>query len=1534
LALILVKALAVEDGESGMNQVRDSRSLNLIRCARRLGGASALAIAAGFGAAPADAQATPGSAQCPIVNRIVTCSGNLPEGVRVPAGADRDGLTVENLAADITLNFTTATARPAIDYTAGTPTSTIRIVDPDNRLSVTTAAPATAQPQNQVDLLTSAILLTATDNSNFSLLSDIDIVTRATCPFADCIRRREIMPNGITVRGSLGNFAIDNRGDIGLDINVDTNANPNAILVDVFNADLVTIRNSGNLTAVNAGGIYAPIYARRIEITNDGSITLQNDRTSIGGISLLDFDQPYADGFVRPAMPESIDFTYRIVNNGSIRITGSVSGAGIRHDSSYIIEGGFVRDAIGTGEIVNNGTIEAVFGILLSHSGEVTITNNGRIEGENAMFVIQSGFGSVIARIANTASGVIVTNQGIIVDGGIADVSNAGRIEASGVSARGINLQSGISTLDSATIRNSGQIAVTGDGSRAVEVFNSEGPTLFTNSGTITAEGDNAVGLYFEHETFDDEMPEDLIGTTDVDLAATSIIRGGSGADGAGIFFFGGERNVVRNAGLISSQSGRAIVGGAGAETIDNSGRIEGSVALGAGNDRLVARDGGLITGAVDGGTGDDVLHLDVASGTAAFADRFGGAVTGFELLEKTGAGTMTLNQAVAPRFALLGGTLVTSGNLSAVQVDTSSGTTLASTGRLGAVTLADGAILSPGGGAVGTVELASLSMAGTSRLRFDLGSPSTIGGTESDLINVTGNLVLDGLLDINARPNFGDGIYRLVNYGGSLTDNGLAIGSAPAFNYIVQTSIAGQVNLVVGGASVQFWDGSEGFADGEIDGGSGTWNNTDTNWTTIQAQPNDIWRAGFAVFQRAPGTVTIAPGGVSASGLQFAIDGYRIEGGTLTLTAPAILRVGDGSAGGAGYTATIASIIAGNGGIDKTDLGTLVLAGANTYSGGTRISGGALQIGADNNLGAAAGDVTLDGGALRFGAALSSGRAFTIGAGGGAFDTLANAVTLSGALSGAGGLTKVGNGTLTYTGNGSAYSGRFTIADGSLRHDGSIGGTLQVNAGARLSGGGTLGDLDLLGTLAPGASIGTLTVNGNAVFRAGSTYEVEIAAAGGADGLTVAGTATIEGGTVRVITLGPETQYVDGASYTFLTAAGGLTGQFTGLSESSAFLDFALSYGANSATVTVDVVRMFPDVAQTFNQRQSSTALAALSQGAGSDGLAVYNQLLMLDEGPARSAFDAASGEIYPVLLAATLRHGAGRVERLLGRSRESGGEGWGLWGTANGHDGRTQADGNGARYTQSGIGGELGIDYRGPGNGWAIGFGGGYDDRNVDLRDRASHADVTGWHAGGFARFGTGGAGLTASISGAYARGEAEVTRGIAFGSLARVASAPVDVDAWALAGELRYGFRVGGGWSLGPALHVDHARAELGRFAEAGGASLALSGDTGNDDARTRYGGGVFARWDGANGSVDAAASYVGGDRDPTEVGLAMAGAPATPYRVRSAQGDGGAVRLSLAGRYALGGGWAVGANVEGAAGNSERSLQGSTTLSWRF
>src|SRR5690606_31239604 len=97
----------------------------------------------------------------------------------------------------------------------------------------------------------------------------------------------------------------------------------------------------------------------------------------------------------------------------------------------------------------------------------------------------------------------------------------------------------------------------------------------------------------------------------------------------------------------------------------------------------------------------------------------------------------------------------------------------------------------------------------------------------------------------------------------------------------------------------------------------------------------------GFAIFAGAAGEVTVddANGAVSASGMQFASDGYVVDGDTINLAGlESIIRVGDGTTLGAGYTATIGSTLAGTARLEKTDLGTLVLTGDNTYSGGTTI--------------------------------------------------------------------------------------------------------------------------------------------------------------------------------------------------------------------------------------------------------------------------------------------------------------------------------------------------------------------------------------------------------------------------------------------------------------------------------------------------------------------------------------------------------------------------------------------------------------------
>src|SRR3546814_3918027 len=105
-------------------------------------------------------------------------------------------------------------------------------------------------------------------------------------------------------------------------------------------------------------------------------------------------------------------------------------------------------------------------------------------------------------------------------------------------------------------------------------------------------------------------------------------------------------------------------------------------------------------------------------------------------------------------------------------------------------------------------------------------------------------------------------------------------------------------------------------------------------NWADIDGIVNATYADGaFAIFSAAPGTVTVdnGLGAVSALGMQFASDGYVITGDPLTLMgAQATIRVGDGTAPGAAYTATIESQIIGTSELVKTDLGTLILAGNN----------------------------------------------------------------------------------------------------------------------------------------------------------------------------------------------------------------------------------------------------------------------------------------------------------------------------------------------------------------------------------------------------------------------------------------------------------------------------------------------------------------------------------------------------------------------------------------------------------------------------
>jgi autotransporter-associated beta strand protein len=118
--------------------------------------------------------------------------------------------------------------------------------------------------------------------------------------------------------------------------------------------------------------------------------------------------------------------------------------------------------------------------------------------------------------------------------------------------------------------------------------------------------------------------------------------------------------------------------------------------------------------------------------------------------------------------------------------------------------------------------------------------------------------------------------------------------------------------------------------------------------------------------------------------------------------------------------TATIASTLAGSNGFTKSGDGTLVLSGSNSYTGGTTISTGTLQLGAGSTGGSISGPISNQG-------VLVVNRS----------DNL----TLSESISGAGSLVKNGSGALILSGSNS-YSGGTTISSGTLKagHNSALG--------------------------------------------------------------------------------------------------------------------------------------------------------------------------------------------------------------------------------------------------------------------------------------------------------------------------------------------------------------------------------------------------------------------------------------------------------------------------------------------------------------
>jgi fibronectin-binding autotransporter adhesin len=393
----------------------------------------------------------------------------------------------------------------------------------------------------------------------------------------------------------------------------------------------------------------------------------------------------------------------------------------------------------------------------------------------------------------------------------------------------------------------------------------------------------------------------------------------------------------------------------------------------------------------------------------------FGGIIqdnTGTMAVTKVGSGTLTLTGANAFNGGLnvvngavfLLGTTASAGSGS---VSVQSGATFGGGGTAsGAITvLAGGKIEADGGVGLPGLNIGSLTLgsAGTDT------TTSSINVYAGGAITNSGALILNGTNIVNipgAAPAVG--IYNLITYtGGSIGGTGFSgfqLGAIPygVVAHLVDSGTALQLNITAVTIEPGIWVGNVAAA-WNLAGGL-EWKGA----TSGNAQPyHDL---DVVTFNDSASNFTV---NVTAN------------------VTPASINVSNSTA----YTfAGVAGII-GSIGLAKDGSGTLIFANSNSYSGGTYITNGVVQLGNGGTNGSIAGDI-LDNGSLIFNRSDAAGAS-------------------TGNISGTGSVEQRGSGKFTL-GGANTYAGVTTVSAGILATaSGSALG--DTNVGTVVANGATL---------------------------------------------------------------------------------------------------------------------------------------------------------------------------------------------------------------------------------------------------------------------------------------------------------------------------------------------------------------------------------------------------------------------------------------------------------------------------------------------
>ena len=560
---------------------------------------------------------------------------------------------------------------------------------------------------------------------------------------------------------------------------------------------------------------------------------------------------------------------------------------------------------------------------------------------------------------------------------------------------------------------------------------------------------------------------------------------------------------------------------------------------------------------------------------------------------------------------------------------------------------------------------------------------------------------------------------------------------------------------------------------------------------------------------------------------------------------------------------------------LDKYGAGVLTFMGDYSFQGVTNIFGGLVRIGGainpetDFSLGAG-GSLDITGADQTIGGLSGEqGSQVELGA-----QTLTieqdESTEFAGSITGNGGIVKDGLGILNLSGN-STYTGLTQINGGTLAVNGSIVSNVLVNAGGRLGGNGAVGSTNVgsAGTLAPGNSIGRLTVNGNLVFAGGAIYEVEANAAGEADRVDATGAVSISS-TATVTVLAEDGNYAPRTDYVILTGEGGVTGEFGSVTTDLAFLDPLLRYDANAVTLSLyrnDI--NFADVARNANQ----AGVAAAVQALGFDN-PLFEAVLVQNASAAQATFGDLSGEILASTITGLTDDSRHLRNALIGMKHPHD-AGLFVWGSTFGGWGKFDSTASNFGMTTDHTGFVTGLGLGRSNFSAAVSFGIGGSD--FDLKNRNDTADVDSNYLAAHATFG-GDAGLQGAVGISYAWHDIDTTRAITGAPLAQTLVSQRDANTLQIFGDISYKL-MAGSTAVAPFLRVARVNTESDAVAERGGSAALIIGRADRTTTYLSLGAKAVsnAAGDGLQPFVSAAWNRAIGDRSTQLLSRFDAGGP---------------------------------------------------------